>query len=513
MEFKRLAKLKKLKEAKEAEKSANTEKNVETKVEKPKKVEVEKPKQAVVEKPKQVVKEKTADLVKNDTKYEKVESDPNDPTPAKTELRKEYTKLADNAISCVKTSLNSKYVYVSDSRGYVNKFSMATESFCQKLGYLHNDVIYAMTFSDCGNYFFTSDGEGIFKQHDIEKNQLEKSYGRVLDCEIKDIAVSGDSVFIGDLYGNMKEISISEQTISKDYKKVHKSGIWSMKATANGEHLFTSDAYGYLQAWSVSNHSLIKNFGYVHDAAIRSLALSQDDKFLFSADRQGHLKQWAVRDKTLVKDYGKIFDAEILAMECSNKFLFVTSSKGQLKQFNVESMDMIEDLGKIHEGVISSITITPDSKHLFTSDNTGTMKHFRINDEFNFKKITTKVSAVFEEIEYIPGSKKSVKKPTKKEVTTNVLQEQKNLGKENVLERQASADYSEVLKEMPQVDSNLVSAVKSKVNILEKKIEKMEGKLTTMDQKLDKLVTFLTKQNFLQDNAKKTDSDWKIGKN
>ena len=429
-------------------------------------------------------------------------------------MKKEYTKLADSAISSIKASLNCKYVYVSDSRGYVNKFSLASGSFCQKLGYLHNDVIYAMAFSECGKYFFTSDGEGIFKQHDIEKNQLEKSYGRVLDCEIKDIAVSGDAIFIGDLYGNMKEISISEQTISKDYKKVHKSGIWSMKATANGEYLFTSDAYGYLQAWSVSNQSLIKNFGYVHDAAIRSLALSHDDKFLFSADRQGNLKQWTVKDKTLVKDYGKVFDAEILSMECSNKYLFVASAKGQLKQFNIEGMEMIDDLGKIHEGVISSMTITPDSKQLFTSDDTGCMKHFRINDEFNFKKMNTKPSAVFEEIEYIPGSKKSVSKPTKKNVDKeNLPQEQKNVGKENAFERQASADYGEVLKEMPQVDSNLVSAVKSKVNILEKKVEKMEGKLTTMDQKLDKLVTFLTKQDFLKDNVKKTDTDWKIGKN
>merc|ERR1712226_1397643 len=131
------------------------------------------------------------------------------------------------------------------------------------------------------------------------------------------------------------------------------------------------------------------------------------------------------------------------------------------------------------------------------------MKHFRINDEFNFKKMNTKQSSVFEELEVIPGSKKSLTKP-KKETTTKVLSPKKNLGKENVIERQVSVDYGTVLEEMKQVDTNMVSAVKSKVNILEKKVEKMEGKLTAMDGKLDKLVNFLTNNsNFLQENTKK----------
>ena len=90
-------------------------------------------------------------------------------------MRNEYPKLTDAGIGCIKASPDNQRLYIADSMGYVQKFSISAKGFCQKLGYLHNDMIYAIAFTDDGKYFFTSDGEGICKQHDAKTNELVKN--------------------------------------------------------------------------------------------------------------------------------------------------------------------------------------------------------------------------------------------------------------------------------------------------------------------------------------------------
>merc|ERR1711976_731286 len=91
---------------------------------------------------------------------------------------------------------------------------------------------------------------------------------------------------------------------------------------------------------------------------------------------------WSTKDKVVVKDFGKVCDDENLSIVTSPKFLFVTNIQGNMKQFNIESKEMVKDFGCIHKGFILAISVTPDGKNLFTSDDFGNFKQFRINDEW-----------------------------------------------------------------------------------------------------------------------------------
>lgn len=404
-----------------------------------------------------------------------------DTAPLLCDFRKEYPKIIDKQITAIKAT--EKYVFLGDNLGFSRKLSISNQVLCQGHGYIHNDSIFCYETSDCGQWVFTSDGEGMLKQWNVDTMELVKNYGRLMDCEIKDIAISGDNVFVGDMYGNLKQISIKEEKVIKDYGKVHKSGIWSVRCTRDGEFLFTTDGYGYLQQWSINNQNCVKNFGYIHDAGIRKIDVSWDSKYLFTADRIGGLKQWDIKTKTEVKDYGKIYDCEILSIKCSSKFLFVSSVKGGMKQYNIETKELVQDFGRIHEGSIHSITVSPNAKWLFTSDDKGNMKQFRINDEYIMKK---KVS-VFEEIEEIPK---------KKSIANKVIEQNKVSDVTSIDSKQNFVEEKVVVvdKVVPNVDSNVVSAVKSKVNILERKVDKMEEKMIAMEKKIDAILKLAEKK-------------------
>jgi len=408
--------------------------------------------------------------------------------PLLCDLKKDLPKITDKCISAIKAT--NKSVFIADNMGFSSKFSIPSQTIIQKHGYLHNDTIFCYETTECGKWVFTSDGEGILKQWNCDTMDLQKNYGRLMDCEIKDIAIAGDSVFIGDLYGALKEISITEEKVTKNYGKIHKSGIWSLRATRDGEYLFTSDAYGYLQQWSIRSQTCVKNYGYIHDAGIRKIDVSWDNKYLFTADRQGGVKQWEIKEKKEVKNFGRVFDCEVLSIKTSPKFLFVSSVKGGLKQFNIETREMVQDFGKIHsEGAIQSITVTPNAKLLFTSDDKGNMKQFRINDEYILKK----KHSIYEEIEPIIKPKKTpVSQVQKQEKKISDVTSIDSSDIKPVVVIQEKVVVKEV--QMPNVDGNVVSAVKSKVNILEMKVDKMEEKMNSMEKKIDLLLNLVEKK-------------------
>jgi WD40 repeat protein len=399
-----------------------------------------------------------------------------DPVPLLCDMRKDYGKLVEAGVSTLSASYQS--LYIGDKSGYMTKVSIDHQTVSQKIGYVHNETIFAMAISEDDKYLFTGDCEGILKQTLLEDSSLAKNYGRICDAEIKAIAVCGDNLFVADFYGSMKQISISEHIVLKNYGKIHKSAIWSMCCTRNGEYLYTSDAYGYLQQYSIKSQSMVKNFGYIHDAGIRAIVTSWDNKWLFTADRQGNLKQFSVKDKIVVKEYGKVMEDEILDMASSPSFVFVTSITGGMKQFNIETQTMVQDFGKIHDGYVLAISVTPNGQILFTSDDLGNLKQFRINDEWVEKVSAMNQSEVFEVIESSNG-----------------------LGRMNSLKSNAGDSVRPIapvvangIHEAPVVVTKELNLVKDKVGKIEARVEEMSSKMEKMDGKLDMLLAALLKK-------------------
>ena len=79
-----------------------------------------------------------------------------------------------------------------------------------------------------------------------------------------------------------------------------------MNITPNGKWLFTGSFDGHIKQWSVDNNLLLKDYGKVHNGWIYCSAITPDGLYLFTGGDNRHLKQWSINHQTLWKDYGCI---------------------------------------------------------------------------------------------------------------------------------------------------------------------------------------------------------------
>jgi WD40 repeat protein len=89
--------------------------------------------------------------------------------------------------------------------------------------------------------------------------------------------------------------------------------ITAMKISADDEKLFVGDLDGNLKLMSLRDGAIIKEFGKIHDEQIGGIVITADEKFFFTISADGALKQWNYEDLTLVRDCGKFNDG-ILCM-------------------------------------------------------------------------------------------------------------------------------------------------------------------------------------------------------
>jgi WD40 repeat protein len=89
-------------------------------------------------------------------------------------------------------------------------------------------------------------------------------------------------LFTADTKGTIMQWNIRTKTLHKDWGKVHKHAIYSIKVTADLQTLFTSDDSGSLKQHAVKSGDLVKDYGRVHTGLIHSLETTPDNLFLFT---------------------------------------------------------------------------------------------------------------------------------------------------------------------------------------------------------------------------------------
>lgn len=60
--------------------------------------------------------------------------------------------------------------------------------------------------------------------------------------------------------------------------------IGGLCCTPDNKHVLTSGKMGILKQWSIEDNSLVKDYGKVHDWAVVALEATHDGHFLFSGD-------------------------------------------------------------------------------------------------------------------------------------------------------------------------------------------------------------------------------------
>jgi hypothetical protein len=81
-----------------------------------------------------------------------------------------------------------------------------------------------------------------------------------------------------------------------------------MKISADEEKLFLGDLGGNLKLMSLTDGKTIKIYGKIHDSSISGIVITADEKFFFWSLYDGKLGKCNFKDITLVRDYEKITD-------------------------------------------------------------------------------------------------------------------------------------------------------------------------------------------------------------
>lgn len=104
-----------------------------------------------------------------------------------------------------------------------------------------------------------------------------------------------------------------------------------------GQSVFVGDSKGVLRQFSVGGQNLVHNFGKVNDRPIVSIVGWEG--FVLVGDKYGYVKQFCGERRGIVKDYGKCnrdFVIGIMFYEAvgrSQKFMFIGDAGGALRQF------------------------------------------------------------------------------------------------------------------------------------------------------------------------------------
>ena len=89
-------------------------------------------------------------------------------------------------------------------------------------------------------------------------------------------------LFTSDSKGVIKQWNFLTRKLHKDWGKIHKHPIYSIKATIDLQNLFTSDINGCLKQHSIESGNLVKDYKKIHSGLIQTLETTPDNLYLFT---------------------------------------------------------------------------------------------------------------------------------------------------------------------------------------------------------------------------------------
>ena len=104
----------------------------------------------------------------------------------------------------------------------------------------------------------------------------------------------------------------------------------------DGKWLFVSDNLGNVKQWSIKQQEMVKDYGNIHKGRkVQAVICTLDSKYVFSADDSGNIKQIDLQRKCIIKDYLQIHQDDIRSLTVSDQFLFSADYSGCVKQFKI----------------------------------------------------------------------------------------------------------------------------------------------------------------------------------
>lgn len=223
----------------------------------------------------------------------------------------------------------------------------------------------------------TPNSGGALKQFSISQKILIKDFGIIHSAPITSMSITPDSMFLFTCSekGELLQYFVQTSIIKRNYGNIDQLYILSTLITSNSKYLFTSDCLGNLQQFSINQEKMVQNFGNIHNnSAILCMASTKDSKYLFTAGAKGILKQWDVSEPTTapklifenIETYNYPIDKILITND--DKLLMTCGNDSYLRIFTIMEKSCVKSFLKYGAYCINSIVASPDSKFLYTSE-------------------------------------------------------------------------------------------------------------------------------------------------
>ena len=188
-------------------------------------------------------------------------------------------------ISSMAITADNRYLFTGDIEdGDVKQFRVSDGRMIKHYHQLLEDGISSLITTHDSKYLFAGGKRGQLKQICLESQELVHDYGKIYNSDIYQLQTTRDSKYVISGGGKrVTRISIKNRDVEEEFGRVCYSKIWAMKISADQEKLFLGDMNGYLKLVSLTDGTTIKDFEKIHDCFITAIVITADEKFLFTS--------------------------------------------------------------------------------------------------------------------------------------------------------------------------------------------------------------------------------------
>jgi WD40 repeat protein len=205
---------------------------------------------------------------------------------------------------------DDRYLFTGDCKNAtIKQFRVSDGRVIKNYPQLFEGGIVIMTTTLDNKYLFAGGNFGELKQICLESQEEVRHYGKIHDGPIYCLELTRDSKYLitGSRDQHVKRISIEDRAVEKDFGQVC-GGIRAMKISVDQQKLFIGDGWGQLILMSLTDGTTIKHFGQIYRRGITGIVITGDEKFFFTSSEDAQIKQWNYGDSSLFGKYGKIGD-------------------------------------------------------------------------------------------------------------------------------------------------------------------------------------------------------------
>lgn len=182
-------------------------------------------------------------------------------------------------------------------------------------------------------------------------------------------------LFTGDSSGELKQWSLENFSLKKDYSANQAAITRKMACTPDNRYLFTTNLAGDVHQYDVNSvFCFLKSYASCHKAQISEMMCSADSRSLITASKYGSIRHFTLINNgftdfnqiDLTHEYKQLKGCSVSAMCCTPnyKFMFVGDSSGRLTQYSLKMKDQMLSFGGIGKKPITSLTASQDGRFI-----------------------------------------------------------------------------------------------------------------------------------------------------